>query len=426
MNRFKDRKDAGRQLAEALEGRGYRQPVVLGIPRGGVPVAAEVARKLGGDLGVVVARKLRAPGQPELAIGAVTADGATWINAPVARATGADDRYLEREIAFQVAEAQHREEAFDGHRRPALQGRVAIIVDDGIATGATAIAAARSMRAAGASQVVLAVPVAPPETLRALRDEVDAIVCPRVEEDFWAIGQFYDDFRQVGDDQVKAVILEFANQRQTVDARVRRDGIELAVRLRLPAPNAPLVTFVHGLGSSKDSPRNVVIAERLFDSGMATLLFDLSGHGDSGPGREGDIDAYVRDLAAVEKWASDQGTVDMRAHAIAGSSMGGVVALQATIEGAVRPSALVLRAPPIRPEEYRGLAVPTLVLVGSRDSILEYAEAASQLNPVIDLRVVRGASHLFEEPGTLEEATRLTVEWVASKLLPAAAAAPGA
>lgn len=424
MRRYRDREDAGRQLAAALAQRGYQRPVVLGIPRGGVPVAAEVARALRGQLGVVVARKLRAPGQPELAIGAVTADGSAWINTQLARDTGADDRYLEREKAHQVAEARQREELFDGHRRPPVEGRVVIIVDDGLATGATARAAARSMRASGAERVVLAIPVAPPESIHEIAAEVDEVVCPRVEADFWAIGQFYDDFSQVPDEEVKAILRGFGTTPETIEARVPRDGLELAVRLRLPPGQPPSVTFVHGLGSSKDSPRNVVIAERLVDEGIAALLFDLSGHGESG-GRPGAIGQYVDDLAAVEAWARSRPELRGGRHAIAGSSLGALVALQAVLQGRVAADALVLRAAPISAEEYDGLTVPALLLIGSNDPLVADAREAARRCPAIELRVVPGAGHLFEEEGALEAATAITVEWLARMLAaPAAGARP--
>lgn len=424
MRRYRDRVDAGRQLAAALAERGYERPVVLGIPRGGLPVAAEVARALHGQLGVVVARKLRAPAQPELAIGAVTADGAAWVNTQLARDTGADDRYLEREMAHQVAEARHREELFDGHRRPPVEGRVVIIVDDGLATGATARAAARSMRASGAAKVVLAVPVAPPESVRELAAEVDEVVCPRVEMDFWAIGQFYDAFPQVPDEEVKAILDRFGSEVETREARVRRDGIELAARLRLPGGQTPYVTFVHGLGSSKDSPRNVVIAERLVDEGIAALLFDLSGHGESG-GRPGSIEQYVDDLVAVESWARSQVELRDAPHAIAGSSLGAVVALRGVLEGRVTADALVLRSAPISPEEYQGLTVPALLLVGSHDPLVAEAREGARRCPAIDLRIVQGAGHLFEEEGTLEDATGITVEWLSRTLGARSAGARG-
>lgn len=203
---FEDRDDAGRRLAEALAARGYEHPVVLGLPRGGVVVAGHVARRLGGPLGVVVARKLGAPGQEELAIGAVTADGVPWINEDLARATGATAEYLEAGIAGQTAEAKRREAAFDGTQRPPVAGRTVIIVDDGVATGATVLAAVRAMRAAGAGRVVVAVPVGPPATLNLLREEADEVVALREDEHFWAVGQFYRDFRPVQDADVRRVL----------------------------------------------------------------------------------------------------------------------------------------------------------------------------------------------------------------------------
>src|SRR5438874_1257951 len=136
---FSDRTEAGVELSELVSERGYESPVVLGIPRGGVVVAAEVARRLGADLGVVVARKLGAPGQPELAIGAVASSGAAWVDARLASLTGADDAYLEEEIRRQAEEARRREARFDGDARPPVLDRTVIIVDDGIATGSTAI-----------------------------------------------------------------------------------------------------------------------------------------------------------------------------------------------------------------------------------------------------------------------------------------------
>ncbi len=178
MTRFLDRADAGRQLGALLRTRGLEGGVVLGIPRGGVPVALEVARALGAELGVVVARKLRAPYQPELAVGAVTADGGLWVNERLAAEVGADAKYLAEEQERQVREARRREEEFDGGRRPVVEGRTVIVVDDGIATGATAIAALRAMRTRGAGKIILAIPVGPPDTVQAMRAEADESYLP--------------------------------------------------------------------------------------------------------------------------------------------------------------------------------------------------------------------------------------------------------
>jgi len=273
---FRDRKDAGEKLAATLKERGFQNPVVLGIPRGGVPVAAEVARAVHGDLAVVVARKLGAPGNPELAIGATTETGASYINTAVAAAAGADADYIEAEKARQVQEAHRREELFDSHRRPPVKGRTVIVVDDGIATGATAIAAVRSIKAEGAERVVLAIPVGPPEMVELLRSEADEVVCLDEDPGFWAVGQYYLDFSQVSDEEVRRTLDSFALVSTDPARRVqiRRDGVRLAGILTTPSGPGrfPLVIFVHGLGSSKDSPRNVVIASHLVDAGIATLL----------------------------------------------------------------------------------------------------------------------------------------------------------
>lgn len=189
--------------------------MVLAIPRGGVPVAAEVAGLLNGELGTVVARKLGAPGQPELAIGAVTAAGTSFVDEDLARMVGASPQYIAEEIERQQQEAIRREKEYGGGGSD-LAGRDVVVVDDGIATGATAIAALRSVRNAGASRVILAVPVGPRTTIQAMRREADEVVCPRIEEDFFAVGQFYVDFRAPGDDEVRRLLRRDAGSKRAV------------------------------------------------------------------------------------------------------------------------------------------------------------------------------------------------------------------
>jgi predicted phosphoribosyltransferase/dienelactone hydrolase len=416
---YRDRKDAGGRLAAALRGKGFQNPVVLGIPRGGVPLAAEVAHALKGELGVVVARKLGAPWNPELAIGATTAIGATYINEAVAAEVGADKRYIEAETKKQIEEAKRREELFDSSRRPKVGGRTVIVVDDGIATGATAIAAVRSIKAEGAERVILAIPVGPPETVRQLRGEADEVICLDENPGFWAVGQFYVEFNPVSDDEVRRILDSFVAVAADPSRRVeiRRDDVRLVGILTTPAERGafPLVVFVHGLGSGKDSPRNRVIAERLVETGIATLLFDLSGHGESSADRTEGIEAFVLDLEAAFAWAERQEDVKPELIGIAGSSLGATVAVRALGQGRVHPKAMVLRGPPMDPEEFRQVHVPSLVLVGSRDSLRFEAERGVAENPDLSLSVVEGASHLFEEPGTLEEALQRTVDWFSSK-----------
>lgn len=185
---------------------GLSGAIVLGIPRGGVVTAAAVADVLGSELGVIVSRKLRAPHQPELAIGAVASDGSVWLEPRVLRVLGVDQEYLERERQAQWEEARLREKRFDGRTLPSLVGRDVVVVDDGIATGATAMAALRAARSLGARTVVLAAPVASPERADMLRAEADRVVCLVEDPALFAVGQYYVDFRTIEDDEVTALL----------------------------------------------------------------------------------------------------------------------------------------------------------------------------------------------------------------------------
>lgn len=204
---FRDRIDAGRILAERLGAYKGRTPLVLGIPRGGVVVAAEVARRLDGVLDVAVARKLGAPGSTELAIGAVTADGKRFLNEELVHALGVPATYLEAETAVQMAEARRRQESLRKLRPGApVAGRVVILVDDGLATGATMLAAVRSVRAQHPAELIVAVPVGSAEACAKLRGEADEVVCPHQPEPFGAVGFFYRHFEPVEDVQVQELL----------------------------------------------------------------------------------------------------------------------------------------------------------------------------------------------------------------------------
>ena len=206
---YSTREQAGRMLAQRLMSHAATDVVVVGVPRGGLPVAKEVADALGAPLDVVVVRKLGAPGQPELGIGAVV-DGdhpRAIFNQGIIEQLGVSDGYIETEIARQLKEVNRREAAYRGGRaKIALAGKTVIVVDDGIATGSSVRAALRGVRRQKPKRLVLAVPVAPAESIEALRGEADEIVCLKTPEDFYAVGQFYRDFHQVTDDEVKAIL----------------------------------------------------------------------------------------------------------------------------------------------------------------------------------------------------------------------------
>ena len=202
---FADRVEAGRELARELSAREYEHPVVLALPRGGVPVAAEIARVLDAPLDLVLVRKIGVPYQPELALAAVV-DGPhpeVVVNPDVWRMAGVSEAEFKRLEAHEVAEIERRRERYlQGRERVDTEGATAIVVDDGIATGATVRAALRALRRTRPARLVLAVPVAPRETLRELADEVDEIVCLQTPSPFHAIGAFYRDFTQLSDQDV--------------------------------------------------------------------------------------------------------------------------------------------------------------------------------------------------------------------------------
>jgi predicted phosphoribosyltransferase len=200
---YQDRAEAGRELAQRLRAFAGQNPLVLGIPRGGVPLAFEVARALDADLDIVVARKLRAPGQPELAIGAVTANGGRYLNEQVLYEMGVSPEYLAAVTLKEREEARSREIRLrGGHPRIDPGGRTVLLVDDGLATGATMRAAVQSLRAARPARLIVAVPVGARDTCERLADQVDELIVLAQPEPFWAVGLFYRDFSPVDDGEV--------------------------------------------------------------------------------------------------------------------------------------------------------------------------------------------------------------------------------
>jgi len=206
---FRDRTQVGKMLGERIRQLKITNPVVLAIPRGGLPVAKEIALALKAPLDVVITRKIGAPGEPEYAVGAVTQEGEMILDKEVVRSLGISEQYLKQESARQTQEIKERMRKYRGDK-PSTQlgGRTVIIVDDGIATGSTMLAAIKSVKMKKPSSIVLAVGVAPPDTIMKLSKEVDRVICLDTPEPFYAIGEFYEHFEQVEDEDAKRILNE--------------------------------------------------------------------------------------------------------------------------------------------------------------------------------------------------------------------------
>jgi putative phosphoribosyl transferase len=227
--RFSDRSDAGRRLAAALRGYSDGSPIVIALPRGGVPVGYEVARALEAPLDIWVVRKIGLPWQPEVAIGAVAEGGELVLAATMAKASGLSEQELSRAVEEKRGEVAERVRKFRGaHARPALAGRTVILVDDGIATGSTALAAIRAIRRERPAAVVLAVPVAAADCLHALEGEVDRAIALLAPQDLQAVGLWYEDFEQVDDDEVLRLLQLAQSESRGWKAVGRRSSAEQA------------------------------------------------------------------------------------------------------------------------------------------------------------------------------------------------------
>ncbi len=438
---FDDRVDAGRQLAKHLESFRGKDIVVLGLPRGGVPVAFEVAKALRAPLDVLVVRKLGVPFQPELAFGAIGEGGVRVINESVVREILLSEKDMAGVEAKQRAEVARRSERFRaGHDRISLAGRVAVIVDDGVATGATAKAACEVARAQGASRVVLAVPIGAADIAETFTGYADEVVCLCTPAFFFAVGQGYRNFTQTADDEVVA-LLDRAREgyREPAAAgtpgdpplrdeeiRVSAGPVSVAGHLTIPEHPVGIVVFAHGSGSSRHSPRNRYVAEVLHGAGLATLLFDLLTP-DEELNRTNvfDIELLARRLVDVTGWLASQPDTAKLPLGYFGASTGAGAALTAAADPQVNVAAVVSRGgrPDLAGSALTKVRAPTLLIVGGRDDVvLELNRRAQAMVPgECELTVVPGATHLFEEPGTLEQVAGLARDWFIDHLSPVGA-----
>jgi putative phosphoribosyl transferase len=413
MGVFRDRRDAGQQLAARLVPLRAERPIVLGLPRGGVPVAFEVARALGAPLDVIVVRKLGVPFQPELGMGAIGEEGIRVLDDDTVRLA----RVRPDEIAaVEVRERQELERRAALYRRGrpmlSLTDRTVIVVDDGIATGGTARAALAVARAHGARRVVLAVPVAPRETVAEMASIADDVVVLETPAPFYAVGQWYADFSPTSDEDVVQLLgLTARDEEIQIDA----GNVQLAGHVTLPADAVGLVIFAHGSGSSRHSPRNQLVAHDLNRAGLGTLLLDLLTP-DEALDRANvfDVELLAERLRSAAVWRRSQPDCVGLGLGYFGASTGAAAALWAAADDpTIR--AVVSRGgrPDLAAERLVAVRAPTLLIVGGHDTqVLDLnRQAMDRMRCDCRLEIVPGATHLFEESGTLETASRLARDW---------------
>lgn len=449
---FHDRRDAGRQLGRALRDYERANPLVLGLPRGGVPVADEVASTLQAPLDVVIVRKLGSPMNPEYGFGAVGEGGALVTDEGARREVGVGDEELRRIIGRERAEIERRI-ALYRENRPMLDvtGRTVIVVDDGLATGSTASAAISVLRHLGAGRIVLAVPTGSAQAVELLRSRADEVLCLQTPEWFRAVGAQYEDFAQTTDHEVIEILRQRLRGAGPPDGTgvasgdgsgvnalgvnalginalgVDRDiAIEIRPGIALPGhitvpPNAiGVIAFAHGSGSSRVSPRNVSVARTLQHAGLGTLLFDLLTD-DEAETRANvfDIELLAQRLALATAWLRDQPTTGGLPIGYFGASTGAAAALVAASDDP-EIAAVVSRGgrPDLAGAALPKVTAPTLLIVGGLDLevIVLNRTARSQMTCPTRLDIVPGATHLFDEPGTLAAAAGLARDWFTARM----------
>ena len=422
---FADRRAAGRELASRLAVLAPEQPLVLGLARGGIPVAYEISQALDAPLDVLVARKIGAPENPEFGIGAIAEGEPPMLDTDTVRWLKISDADLQRALARARAEVAARVARYRGDRPLEITGRTVIVVDDGIATGGTARAALHAVRAQRPRRLVLAVPVGVPATLRELAAVADEVVCLAAPEQMRAVGAWYGDFSQTTDDEVLTLLAA----RRSAEPATRSEEIRIPIGttgsivgdLRVPPGATGLVIFAHGSGSSRLSPRNRDVAAVLNDRGLATLLIDLLTPTEAGSrANVFDIPLLAGRVVQAADWVAGDPAVGALPVGIFGASTGAGAALWAAADLGDRVRAVVSRGgrPDLAGPRLAEVRAAVLLIVGGRDeAVLALNRDAQRALPVpSELAIVPGATHLFEEPGALEDVAGRAADWFADHL----------
>ncbi|WP_374074495.1 erythromycin esterase family protein [Bdellovibrio bacteriovorus] len=418
MERFANRQEAGRLLGEKLISFKDQNPVVLAIPRGGVPLAFEVAKILKCPLDLLMVKKIGAPRQPELAVGAVSEDAKPIFNESLVQALSLKRTYLNQTAKEKISEIQEQLKKFRGSKKTEpIKGKTVILIDDGIATGSTLMAAIQFLRQKEPKKIIVAAPVGAQETIDKIQRVADQVVCLSTPEKFMAVGLWYEDFTQVSDEEVVRLIGEsrFLKDEAQTEITIQDGSVKVFGDLTHVEKSKGLIIFAHGSGSSRKSSRNQFVAKELNKIGFSTLLFDLLSEKES-------LDrSNVFDLNLLAKrllLATDAGLAEINNPTLPlgyfGASTGAGAALVAAAQSKKKISAVVSRGgrPDLADKYLEQVSSPTLLIVGQNDiPVIAMNKSAADKIKNSRLVIVPGATHLFEEPGTLEEVVEYAAGW---------------
>ena len=432
MRVFTDRFSAGLELAQHLESLVGQDVVVLAATRGGIPVAFEVAEHLKAPLDVLLVHRLDVPSHPGQHFAAIGEDGARVVDPVAVRKWQLGDDDIVRIDTAKRAALRRRGRQLRGDRgRIPLAGRIAVVVDDGMNLATTVGAACDIARARGARKVVVAAPTGPHDVEAMLAGCADEVVCLDTVPQSRPLRRDYRHLPAVSDAEL-ATLLDRAGRESARDAEhaverapmLRDEEVQVLVagntsvagHLTVPDNPTGVVVFAHGSGSSRHSPRNRLVADVLNRAGLATLLFDLLTPAEErNRANVFDVDLLAGRLVDVTRWLARQpGTASLPVGYF-GASTGAAAALVAATDPRVQISAVVSRGgrPDLADQALAKVTAPTLLIVGSRDHVVLRLnrEAAAAIPGTCEIAVVPGASHVFEEPGTLDEVAVIARDW---------------
>ncbi|WP_141731367.1 phosphoribosyltransferase [Oligoflexus tunisiensis] len=440
MKQLKNRSEAGQLLAEKLMAYADQPNVmVLALPRGGVPVGFEIAQRLKAPLDVFLVRKLGVPGHEELAMGAISSSGDRVLNQEIIDALQISDSVVERVTQRERQEIKRREALYRQNKPPLkFQGKTVVLVDDGLATGSTMLAAIRAVQKQKAAKIVIAVPLAPPSTFDSMKKLGDEMICLMTPEPFYGVGLWYEDFTQTSDDEVVSLLAQAETWIRTDPEEKDLPGmqhisipagaVELPGKLLIhDGDSQGLVMLIHGTGYPGQSPQHDHIAHRLHEDGFSTVRFDLLTEEEEASELQSrhlrfDIPLLTKRLIQATEWVKNELAHDHQPIGYFSSSTGTAAALKAaaTLGHDIKAIVSLSGRPELAGESLSKVTAPTLFLMGGQDiAIMDLNVCArSRMRPgLVRIEVIPQASHLFEEEGAWLRAANLTSHWFEQHLM---------